>query len=202
MTFQLPIMEEKVKPHQVTGLHLLSAFVIGGIGAFFYLLYDNIKYIGATMMALAVALLVLSLAKNKWLTRPGNTRALRVVELVVALFAAGYLASIHKWVPTIVPGSLCVALLYALYWERGTDNRLIILVSGAGIKLPITSRKRHIKWHEVEQVLLRHGILTVDCYNNRLFQYQVVPDGIDKEGFEAYCKGMVAENIGKRVEEW
>lgn len=202
MTFLLPVMDEKVKPHQVTGLHLLSAFVIAGIGAFFYLLYADVKWAGLAMMIAGLVLLFISLFKIKWITQGINNRLFRVFELAALLSTAIYLALHHRWIPTIVPGSLSLALLFALYWERGAYKNLTIQVSKEGIKLPVTSRKRQVHWHEVEQVLLRYGILTIDCHNNRLFQYHVEPAGVDKEAFENYCSDNVTANIDKREKDW
>ncbi len=201
MTFQLPVAEEKVKPHQVTGLHLLSAFVIGGTGTLFYLLYPSSRPAGAAMMGVGALLLILALFRNKWLVRPATTRVLRIVELLVLVSAALYTGLQHKWIPTLVPGSLAIAVLFALFWENGADT-LQILVSKEGIKLPLTSRRRFVHWYEVEQVLLRYGVLTIDCFDNRLFQYKVLPEGVDKDLFEEYCNTNITASIDKREKDW
>jgi len=202
MTFQLPVAEEKVKPHQVTGLHLLSAFVIFGTGTLFYLLYPPVRPAGATMMGVGALLLVLALFRNKWLTKPATTRAFRIAELIILVGAALYTGLQHKWIPTLVPGSLAIAVLFALFWENGADNTLQILVSNDGIKLPVNSRRRFVYWYEVEQVLLRYGVLTIDCLDNRLFQYNVLPEGVDKDLFEEYCNTNIAASIDKRGKDW
>lgn len=201
MAFQLTVLEEKVKPHQVTGLHMLCAFVIAGTGALFYLLYRNIQWAGTCMMVAGLLLLITAIARNKWILRPANNTIFRVAELVILASAASYLAWHHRWIPTAVPGSMAVAILFALIWERSSDKKLSIQVNNEGIKLPFISRSRNIGWHEVEQVLLRYGILTIDCYNNRLFQYHVEPAGIDQQQFEQYCSDNVSAHADKRPTE-
>jgi len=55
----------------------------------------------------------------------------------------------------------------------------------------------------IDQVLLRYGVLSIDCIDNKLFQFDVSSNTADAELFEAFCKAQVENNIGKRkTDEW
>ncbi len=198
MTFELALTEEKVKSHQITALHLVSALALIGTGAIFYWLYTPVKKWGAALLITGVLLLLVTIIKNKWLIKPDPNRIFRMVELMAFLCLASFLYLHHIWIATIMFGILSAAILFALYWEGTSGNSLKILISTDGIKLPITSRKRFIEWHEVEKILLKYGTLTIDCHNKRLFQWNVQGINFDPENFESFCNNQVEENKGKR----
>ncbi|HXS37063.1 MAG TPA: hypothetical protein VN721_10210 [Flavipsychrobacter sp.] len=198
MTFELPLTEEKVKSHQITALHLVSALAFLGTGAIFYWLYTPVKKWGAALLIIGVLLLLVTIIKNKWLIKPYTNRIFRILELMIFLCLVSFLYLHHIWVATIMFGILSAAILFAIYWEGISGNSLKISVSADGIKLPITSRKRFIEWHEVEKILLKYGTFTVDCHNKRLFQWNIQGVNFDEEIFESFCNNQIEGNKSKR----
>jgi len=203
MIYDLPLEEVKVKPHQVTTLHLLCALSFIGTGAIIAVYNYTIPIWGVMLLIAGLVLAVTTIAKNKWVVSNKVTPPLRVAELIVALSIA-VLSIIERWkFPAGIFGVLSVALLFALYWERATDGALFIHLDADGVKLPITARKRFLSWPEVEQVVLRYGTLSINCADNRLFQYNVTDSNVDSEIFEAFCSVQVEDNRGKRIkDEW
>ena len=59
-------------------------------------------------------------------------------------------------------------------------------------------RRSSLAWNEIEQVILRFGILTIDCTDNHLYQWNVNTPDFSKEELEAYCTKQVMENKGKK----
>jgi hypothetical protein len=198
MMFELPVAEEKVKPHQITALHLLCSLAFIGAGAIFSYYMPALHLWGRCMLAAGFALMITAIVKNKWLVRTVANRVFRIVELLMLAAVAIYTALQHWNVPAVMFGILCVAVLFALYWERPGNNYLYIRVDDEGVKLPVTSRRRFIDWTEIEHVLLKFGNLTIDCHNKRLFQYAVNEPGFDYSVFEAYCMGKIEEHRSKR----
>ncbi|MBS1690136.1 MAG: hypothetical protein JSS96_15505, partial [Bacteroidetes bacterium] len=183
MSFELPLTEEKVKPHQSTAMHLMSGFIFSGTGAIFLAISQPLKYWGIALLIAGLLLLVTTVIKHRWLVLTGANRIIRIAELLVFLCLTSFCATNKWWVPTTMFGVLSASILMALLWENG-ENNLRITVDEQGIKLPVTSRKRFIDWSEVEKVLLRYGTLTVDCADNRLFQWNVKKTDVDAETFD------------------
>lgn len=201
MQYDLPLVEEKVKPHQVTTLHLVSALAFLVAGLIIAVYNYTIPAWGGALLVAGVLLTGFTIFKNKWVTGNGNV-PLRIAELLVAATVAIYSYLLHWKFPMGIFSVLSAAIIFALYWERKGSSALYIHISDKGVNLPVTSRKRFIQWQEIDQVVLRYDTLTIDCYNNQLFQFDMLDHNIDAQQFEAYCAAQVAANISKRPEEW
>ena len=203
MVYDLPLDEVKVKPHQITTLHLLSALAFTGTGAIIFVYNYVITMWGAALLAVGIILLALTIFKNKWVTRNKTSTILRIIELAIALTVGIYSATQHWKFPVVIFGILSASLLFGIYWERSIGGALFVHIDDSGIKLPVISRLRFLKWTEVEQVVLRFGALSINCVDNRFFQWSLSNNDIDPEIFEAYCSAQVEANRGKRRnDEW
>lgn len=70
------------------------------------------------------------------------------------------------------------------YWLAGGHFALIFLEQLAGRQLLVTINEKEIEypslptkritWGEVNNVILKDGILTIDCRNNRIFQQEIM----------------------------
>lgn len=205
MTFELPLTEDRVKPHQVTALHLfvvLTMLITASVMMVSYyavshmpedkaLAHRSLLYYGLAaslaIYAVSAILLIIILVKNKWLQKPVNNLILRIVELLLMLVFAAYAWSVGVIVPAIIFTLLAGAIVFAINWERKKDTPLTILVDKEGIKPPVNSRKRFIEWPEVEHVLLRFGTLTINCADNRMYQWNVGNTMFEPEVFEVFC---------------
>ncbi|MCW3123414.1 MAG: hypothetical protein JWQ38_2906 [Flavipsychrobacter sp.] len=203
MVYDLPVEEEKVKPHQITTLHLVCALAFIVTGAIIFRYNFIITAYGLTLLIIGLLLAIATIAKNGWVTGAKMNPVIRSVELVIAIWVAAY-SVMQQWkFPSGIFGVLSAALLFALYYERDADSKLVIHIDDAGVKLPASARKRFIQWTEIEQVVFRFGTVSIDCVDNRLFQWNIENPGIDIDAFEAYCKGKVDEHRDKRRnDEW
>jgi len=201
MSFELLLTEEKVKPHQSTAMHLMSGFIFLGTGAVFLAISKPLKYWGIALVIAGLFLLVTTVVKHKWLVLTAANRVFRIMELLIFLCLLSYCAMHKWWVPSTMFGVLSASILIALLWEN-SENNLRIMVDEQGIRLPVNSRKRFIDWREVERVLLRYGTLTVDCADNKLFQWNVKKTELDVASFDAFCNKLIEEGKGKRVADW
>ena len=198
MVFELPLTEEKVKPHQVTALHLLTGLAFTGAGAIFYMVYPPAKIWSVALSAAGICLLLLSMFRNKWITEPKTNRIFRIAELIVLLSLAGFSAR-NKWTPPAVMfGILSATVLFSLFWEQGKGN-LSIQINSAGVTLPANGRKRLIPWEDIEHILIKFGTLTINCYDNRLFQWTIGNINIDKAAFDTFCTAQIDEAKKTRV---
>ena len=198
MHFDLPLAEEKVKQRQVITLHLIVSFALMTTGLFLLLLksffstlpaekvaslmsFTISKGWGIVILLAGMGLMAVILAKSRWLTDKKVNRTVRAVELMVILSLSAFAVMNELYTPALLYGLIAAAILFAIYWESVSDNTLYIHINDKGIKLPLTSRKKFVEWWEIEQVLLRFGILTIDCHDNRLFQWNIGSVNFDKE---------------------
>jgi hypothetical protein len=98
---------------------------------------------------------------------------------------------------------LVAAIVFGLFWERASGNKLFIHVDEDGIRLPVTAKRRFIPWTEVEEIIYRFGTLSIECVGNHLYQWNIALADFDNEIFEAFCIAQVEGNRGKRRnDEW
>lgn len=215
MHFDLPLAEEKVKQRQVITLHLIVSFALMTTGLFLLLLksffstlpaekvaslmsFTISKGWGIVILLAGMGLMAVILAKSGWLTDKKVNRTVRAVELMVILSLSAFAVMNELYTPALLYGLIAAAILFAIYWESVSDNTLYIHINDKGIKLPLTSRKKFVEWWEIEQVLLRFGILTIDCHDNRLFQWNIGSVNFDKEELKRFCSEHIAANKEKR----
>jgi hypothetical protein len=214
MNFRLPLVEEKLKRQQVIALHLIVSFVLIASGAFAFLYQyfltnippeKRVKVIempfslqwGAFILLAGFALLALIIFKNSLLMNQSKNVMFRIVELLVMVGFGAFAVINSYWMPAAIFGIVAGAIVFSLFWEGSRDNTLYIDINERGIKLPITSRRRQLSWEEINQVLFRFGILTIDCEDNRLFQWNIRETALDKEKFEQFCKEQVRKCASK-----
>lgn len=202
MMFELALPEERVKPHQVTALHLMAALAMIGSGAVLKLFYPPAAVWSLVLAGVGVVLLLVSIFRNRWLTRSKANRVIRFIQLLLMAGLSLFFISKQWTPPAVIFGILGAAMLFALFWEQRAGRLQVIRIDEQGIKLPATSRRRNIGWPEVERVILRFGILTIDCEDNRLYQWNTSTTDIDTDTFEAFCFAHIEAGRKKRVADW
>lgn len=202
MIFELTLTEEKVKPHQITALHLLSALAFLGTGAIFYWLFQPVLWWVVALLVGSIVLLFITVFKNRWLVRPNINKVFRVLEVLTIAWLIYFTADKKAWPPTVMYSVLMAAVLFALYWENAGGNNLSVHIDAQGIKMPLNSRKRSLEWKEVEKILLRYGTLTIDCENNQMYQWNVKAASFDNDAFETFCINKIEEGRQQRTDDW
>lgn len=215
MCFELPLAEQRVKRQQVITLHLIVTFVLLATGAFLFLvqylvnslsgdsrvtfaLTDHAAIYGSIAIGLGLGLLTLCLVRGRWLLNRKVNVAVRVAELALLLFLAVCAFIVGATVPAILYLLVSGAVIFSIYWERIADNTMYVRIDERGIRLPASSRLRALRWEEVEDVILRFGILTVNCCDNRLFQWNINRADINKDEFRRFCEQRLAQSRDKR----
>jgi len=203
MVFDLPVSGTKVKPQQLTALHLFCGLAFLGTGAIMYRYNFELTNLGLGLLLFGLALMSVTIIKNKWITSGKVNVLMRVLELLVAA-AIALLSYKEQWrFPIGIFTVLVLVILFSLYWERDAGQQLYVSVDDAGVHMPVTSRKRFVPWVEADQVLLRYGVLSVDCLNNKLYQFDVSASRVNVEEFNAYCATKVEEQVPNRAKnEW
>lgn len=190
--FELTLTEKKVKNHQIIALHLMIALAVIGAGAVFYTFTQEVKAYGLALIIGGLMLLILGIIKNRWLIKSRINRPLRMVELAVSGSILYYVVTNNMTPAIFMFGALCAAILFAFFYERESNTGLVIRINKDGLKLPLTLRK-HIEWKDIESIILKFGVLTINASNNRMFQWTVGEIKFDITSFEVYCKEQIAK---------
>jgi uncharacterized membrane protein len=215
MSYRIELKDQRSKSRQVTFLHLITGFGLTGIGAFTFLLAnaDWIKtvfhaplisawIIGGASLAYGLGLLFFVFTKSKWLKLPANNKVMRLTNMILTLVLLFVFLLSQWWLAAALCGIIGLANLFAYFYEQKLEEALFVTFEAQYISLPATARRRQLEWHEVERVILRHGIITIDCANNFLYQWTVKYNNADSAVLEAFCVQQITANKDKRSEEW
>ena len=84
---------------------------------------------------------------------------------------------------------ICFAVI-GFYARR----KFVVDVSVAGIVYPTFPKKTYL-WKEIENVVLKDGVLTIDLKNNKLIQVVIDPESsaaINEREFNLFCKSHLS----------
>ena len=96
----------------------------------------------------------------------------------------------YYWVVAIL-----TAIQIYLFIEMRKATRFSFDDSFITLKAPFLSRK--YMWSQIDNIVIRDGLLTIDFKNNKLLQEEIDTDKnkIDEISFNAYCKKMLRKDI-------
>jgi len=214
MQYVIPVVEERGKRSYIISLHLIVCFLLIVTGIFEILLhvffsksasvqfqhFTLLKFGGIITSLSGFVLLGLLLFKNKWFTNMKFNHGVRIIELILFVIFTVIALRYQVIYPAIIFGIVCVALIYALFWENKTGERNVI-INEVGILTP-KANTDPLKWHEIQHVVLRFGIITIDCLDNRLLQWNIQDITFDEDIFSEFCKAQIAANIKNRGKNW
>lgn len=87
---------------------------------------------------------------------------------------------------------ISVALLLFVLLDYLAHRKLVAEVSEKKIKLPAMT-ERQIEWHDLNNVILKDDLLTVDFKNNKLFQHLILNSDwdINEKEFNDFCRAQL-----------
>lgn len=216
MSYRIELNKQHYKPRQATSLHLITGFALCGVGAFTFLLANanwiqtvfhapliSSTILGSVSLIYGLIVLLLTFFRNKWLQIAGNNRHIRLASTIIGSILAIIFVLSQWWLAAGIAGVAAAANLFAFFYEQKAAQALVVNFNEELILLPATSRRRQLEWKEVERVMLKFGIITIDCADNFLFQWNVKKNDIEIEEFEAFCAAKIEANRSKRdSEDW
>jgi hypothetical protein len=212
--YKIPLEGKQVKKNQVTGMHLMAGFLLIVMGMFTWLVPNDIKqeefiflnWAGLSYAFLGIAIVIICIFFNKRIIQTKANFTLRILE-VCALTLVLIYSLMQKWyLPAGYSGAALLGIILAFYWEKSGKQSRVATVHDDGLHIPRLGRNNLLLWQDINRVLFRHNILTIDCKDNRLIQLTVEntsPNGIvNKEEFEQYCYKKIEEKKDLRKEDW
>lgn len=196
--YQIALEGKQVKKNQVTGMHLMAGFLLIVMGFLTWLVpnavkqeeFDFLNWVGLAYAFFGVAILIICIFFNKRIIQTKANFTLRILE-VFSLAPILVYSLIQKWyLPAGYSAAALLGIILAFYWEKAGKQKRIATFDDNGLHLPRVGKNSQLAWQDITRVLLRHNILTIDCKDNKLFQFTLEPSGkqINSEEFEAYCR--------------
>ncbi len=211
MSYTIELNDQRYKPKQASSLHLITGFAMVGVGAFTFLLgnADWIKAVfhapllpgyilGTIALIYGFVLLYFTFSKNAWLQIPANNKTIRIASTIICGLLGIVFALSQWWLAAGISGMVAAANLYAYFYEQKIAQPLLVVLNETNIELPASARRKTLEWTEVDRVILRHGIITIDCVNNFLYQWSIRFNNIDSTAFEQFCTLQIEASKSKR----
>jgi hypothetical protein len=143
------------------------------IGAVFFMvcLHSRTKWYGIVCFLVLFVLLEWDLKKNQ-------EKQVTIIVLTYSMLAFGWLL-INGW----------MALLHVLLLALNiiAVRKLQVVATAKGITYPSFPANK-IQWDELQNVIYKDGILTIDFKNDKLLQVDVDNTLIDETSFNQYCR--------------
>jgi len=176
----------------------MAGFLLLVMGLFTWMVPNAVKQeefnflnkIGLLYAAAGVALLVICIFFNKKVIQSPANFALRLIEILLFIPILIYSLSQKWYLPAAYSGAGLLGIILAYYWEKNGKKARQALFNDKGVFIAGLGRKSEMAWQDIEKVMLRHRVLTIDCKDNKLFQINVESrqEELSREAFEAYCK--------------
>lgn len=204
-SFELTIAQKRIKQHQVTALHLMIGFLLVLMGLVTWsvpldLKTDRFSFLGVVGLAYTVIgfiLIVIAVFFNKrMLQKPRINKALRFLESLILLTIVVYTLIQSWYLPFAYAVSACLLIVFAFYWEFQAQKELILKMKEDSIQIPGIFIKKTIPWQDISHAVFKHQLITIDCQNNHLYQFQVrklQPD-IEQGAFNQWLQERIASH--------
>jgi hypothetical protein len=216
MQFELSLAgHEAVSTRRMTTLHLMLAFVLCGLGAGCLVLYwftaispkfkaaySPFAIFGICSLLAGLAIAAVSVFYKNWLLKGRRSFMLRVLEVLLIGGAAAVFFIAGQNIPAGVFGIAAALIALSALWERRAPSGRRVTIDASGISLPGGAIAKLLRWSEIESVLLRHNILTIELTGNRLIQRNILMENVHPEDLEAFSAGMVRQHEKERVADW
>ncbi len=216
MQFELSLAgSDLVSNRRMTTLHLMLAFVLCGLGAGCFLLYwftsvsptftsayTPFALFGVCSMLAGFMIAAVSVFYKNWLMKGRRNILLRVLE--IALLGGGALLFLlnGQQIPAVIFAIVAAMIVVATVWEAQKPVAQKVRIDEAGVSLPKNNSSRTIRWAEIEGLLLRHSILSIELTGNRLVQRSIVDTDVDAEILEAFSAARIEQFATERAKDW
>lgn len=213
MQFELTLAgTEALSTRRMTTLHLMLAFVLCGLGAGCLVLYwytavspkfkeayAPFAVFGICSLLAGILITAVSVFYKNWLMKGKRNMLLRFVEIGILGGAAILFLLADQQIPASIFGIVAAMISVAAIWESRGPGPLTVTISEKGIELPKGGTLRLISWSEIEGVLLRHSILSIELTRNRLIQRSVSDTAANAEALEAFSANLIRQYEKERA---
>ena len=184
MKYELTLKNEKVKIYRTIRIILAFLNLLG----LFYLSITAPKDFNSLMWPVfgifASAVYIIIVIIERLSKKPGSDTWHRAVLIISAI----------AWSKTESSWWISLVLVIFLALDILAHRKFIVVFANKFVRLPIFIGQK-INWNQLNNVVLKDGMLTVDFKNNRLFQYPVVDSDwdINEDEFNRFCHQQISK---------
>jgi len=218
--FTIPISGSKVKKHQVTAMHLIAGFLLIVMGLVTFVTpyavgiirpainnpqkpdVSVINYLGLAYALFGLVLIIITTFFNKKVIQTKANFPLRIIEIIAFLSILFY-SLLQKWyLPAAYSGAALMGIILAYFLEKSGHSPQSILINERGIKIP--GRSGNILWQNIKAVIFKHNVITIDCKDNKLFQYTFFKETIINyiPAIESFSRKSIEDKAHLSIEDW
>jgi hypothetical protein len=198
-SFDIAIENKARRVRQAIGVHIMAALLLCCYGLAALSTLPQVQLQLFTALPLGLGIFYLVFFKKQLLMQSQVTKNIRLVEAAfVSMAAVAYFKQQHYLVAIFFALS-AILLLVTLVAEQQLYKGYRVVIDDKGITRLVGSANKFIAWHEVDNVVINHNILTVDLKNNYLMQSKFTNyfTEADIEKFNSYCQVYLMINDKK-----
>jgi hypothetical protein len=192
-TFNIVIENLKKRITQLHALHIMAGLLVLVYGLRGFSDLPNTSMQLYTGLPVAIAILGISIFKKNNLLNIEANRIFRILEAAFVTMGGLHFFKYHYNITGIGFVISALLLLFMLMIENQILGGYQIVVDDAGVTTNNGLRKKTIAWNELENVIAKDGILTVDMKNNYLMQSKFSNDMNAQEllDFNNWCRNKL-----------
>jgi hypothetical protein len=185
--FELVLKNERIKAYKAFILFFIALNIIFLIAL--AITTKDISTRGKTLVALCMT--VLSFTAENYLRKKNKQYSAKNAALFY--FVLVYLL-LHYW--WLAFGVLIVSALYII-----SLRRLVVFVDSSRVLYP-SFPKKITGWNDLNNIVLKDGLLTIDFKNNKLAQAEVIntvdDSAVNEQEFNDFCRSQL-QLAGKKI---
>ncbi len=117
----------------------------------------------------------------------------RMVQVFICLTGSLYFLSHLQPLAGVLLFITGLGMAYIGWVEYRIFQPVFISMDTTGIMLPTTFSQRLIGWNELNNVILRNDLFTIDFRNNKILQLEILdePGATQREALNAFCQSRI-----------
>ncbi|GAA0547546.1 hypothetical protein [Chitinophaga japonensis] len=145
-------------------------------------------------LAVGLASLLFPFIMRRFSNFSGANSLMRIVQVFVCFSACLYFLAHMKPLIGILQLLVGLGMAYIGWVEYNILKPVYVLMDITGITLPATFSSRTVAWNQLNNVVLRNDLLTIDFKNNKILQLEVLDDipGIKEDEINGFCRSRLA----------
>lgn len=218
--YEIHLQKNTVKRNQVTAIHLIAAFLLIVMGfislvtPFSLNIYNAGKentaeipytwanYAGILLMITGIAIIIISIFFNKKMIQHQKNLIIRSIEILCFGAILAY-CLYHRWtLPAIYAGGALVAILLAYFIEKANMKSSKILIDEQHISLITGIKASHWKWSEINRIIIKHNVVTIDTLEDKRYQFIVSTEhSIPSQEIMKYADAAILKAVPDRIKD-
>lgn len=178
------VHQKKVKNNQVTALHLMVGLLLFILGLVTWAVPSTLKtkeylfldQLGLFYSLFGIVIILISIFFNKKIIQTKKSDVLRILEIIALSTISIYSFYKNWYLPGVYTITALIAIAFAYFWEKKYREDQLLTFTNDGVLLPTFLKNKIINWEDINNIIIKHKVLTIDCKDNKLIQYTISQD--------------------------